>query len=117
MGPPSGRVGVETRADRMISPHVASLALSRRGRGPRTTARRLPLRYLRGGPTQPTTAEKTMDTETATLEKLKIVDERTGHSYDVAIENGTIRGTDLKKIRSGPEDPGLMVYDPAYMNT
>jgi citrate synthase len=58
-----------------------------------------------------------MDTETATLEKLKIVDERTGHSYDVAIENGTIRGTDLKKIRSGPEDPGLMVYDPAYMNT
>ena len=65
----------------------------------------------------PMTVEKTMETETATLEKLKIVDERTGRSYDVPIENGTIRGTDLKKIKSGPEDPGLMVYDPAYMNT
>ena len=65
----------------------------------------------------PMTVEKTMETETATLDKLKIVDERTGRSYDVPIENGTIRGTDLKKIKSGPEDPGLMVYDPAYMNT
>ncbi|HET7452033.1 MAG TPA: citrate/2-methylcitrate synthase, partial [Thermoanaerobaculia bacterium] len=66
----------------------------------------------------PLTMEKTMETEAAvTLDRLKIVDERTGHSYDVAIETGTIRGTDLKKIRSGPDDPGLMVYDPAYMNT
>ena len=64
------------------------------------------------------TVENTMETETAvTLDHLKIVDGRTGKSYDVPIENGTIRGTDLKKIKSGPEDPGLMVYDPAYMNT
>jgi citrate synthase len=65
----------------------------------------------------PITVEKTMETDTATLEKLKVVDERTGRSYDVPIENGTIRGTDLKRIKSGPDDPGLMVYDPAYMNT
>jgi citrate synthase len=65
----------------------------------------------------PMTVEKPMETDTATLEKLKVVDERTGRSYDVPIENGTIRGTDLKRIKSGPDDPGLMVYDPAYMNT
>ncbi|HWC65239.1 MAG TPA: citrate synthase [Thermoanaerobaculia bacterium] len=66
----------------------------------------------------PLTVENTMETGTAvTLDKLKIVDERTGKSYEVPIENGTIRGTDLKRIRSGPDDPGLMVYDPAYMNT
>ncbi len=66
----------------------------------------------------PLTMERPMETETAVkLDKLKIVDERTGQSYEVPIENGTIRGTDLKKIRSGPDDPGLMVYDPAYMNT
>ena len=58
-----------------------------------------------------------METETAILEKLKIVDERTGQSYDVPIENGTIRGTDLKRIKAAADDPGLMVYDPAYMNT
>jgi len=59
-----------------------------------------------------------METEAAvTLDRLKIFDERTGHSYDVPIENGTIRGTDLKKIKAGPEDPGLMVYDPSYLNT
>ena len=65
----------------------------------------------------PITVENTMETETAALEKLKVVDERTGRSYDVPIENGTIRGTDLKRIKSNPDDPGLMVYDPAYMNT
>ncbi len=63
------------------------------------------------------TVERPMEVETATLDKLKIVDERTGKSYDVPIENGTIRGTDLKKIKSSADDPGLMVYDPAYMNT
>ncbi len=52
-----------------------------------------------------------------TIDKLKVLDERTGKSYELPIENGTIRGTDLKKIKSGPDGESLMVYDPAYLNT
>ena len=52
-----------------------------------------------------------------TIDKLKVLDERTGKSYELPIENGTIRGTDLKKIKSGSDGESLMVYDPAYLNT
>jgi len=48
---------------------------------------------------------------------LTITDNRTAKSYDLAIENGTIRATDLRKIKAGSEDFGLMTYDPAFMNT
>ena len=48
---------------------------------------------------------------------LTITDNRTGQKYDVPIENGTIRAMDLRKIKTGPEDFGLMTYDPAFMNT
>ena len=48
---------------------------------------------------------------------LKITDNRTGSSYDVAISDGTIKATDLRKIKTGAEDFGLMTYDPAFMNT
>src|SRR5579862_8307668 len=48
---------------------------------------------------------------------LSITDNRTGKNYDLAIENGTIRATDLRKIKTDPEDFGLMTYDPAFMNT
>ncbi|HXC42696.1 MAG TPA: citrate synthase [Candidatus Dormibacteraeota bacterium] len=46
-----------------------------------------------------------------------MTDNRTGQKYDVPIENGTIRAMDLRKIKTGPEDFGLMTYDPAFMNT
>jgi citrate synthase len=48
---------------------------------------------------------------------LTVVDNRTGKSYEIPIENGTIRTTDLKKIKTGAEDFGLMAYDPGFMNT
>jgi citrate synthase len=48
---------------------------------------------------------------------LTITDNRTGQSYTVPVENGTIRAMDLRKIKTGPEDFGLMTYDPAFMNT
>jgi citrate synthase len=48
---------------------------------------------------------------------LTITDNRTGQSYTLPVENGTIRAMDLRKIRTGPEDFGLMTYDPAFMNT
>jgi len=48
---------------------------------------------------------------------LTITDNRTGQTYTLPVENGTIRAMDLRKIKIGPEDFGLMTYDPAFMNT
>jgi len=48
---------------------------------------------------------------------LTITDNRTGQSYTLPVENGTIRAMDLRKIKTGAEDFGLMTYDPAFMNT
>ena len=48
---------------------------------------------------------------------LSITDNRTGKTYEVPIAEGAIRATDLKKITTGGEDPGLCTYDPAFMNT
>ena len=48
---------------------------------------------------------------------LTIVDNRTGKKYDLPIHDGTIRAMDLRQIKTGAEDFGLMTYDPAFMNT
>ena len=48
---------------------------------------------------------------------LSITDNRTGKQYDLPIQDGTIRAMDLRKIKTGDDDFGLMTYDPAYMNT
>ena len=48
---------------------------------------------------------------------LTITDNRTGQVYSVPIEDGTIRAMALRQIKTGPEDFGLMTYDPAFMNT
>ena len=48
---------------------------------------------------------------------LSITDNRTGKQYEVPIENGTIKAMDLRQIKTGDEDFGLMTYDPAFMNT
>jgi len=48
---------------------------------------------------------------------LTITDNRTGKQYEIPIAEGAIRATDLRQIRTGPEDGGLMTYDPAFMNT
>jgi citrate synthase len=50
-------------------------------------------------------------------ETLTITDNRTGKQYDVPITDGTIRATDLKKIKLDGDDQGLATYDPAFMNT
>jgi citrate synthase len=50
-------------------------------------------------------------------DSLTITDNRTGQSYTVPVENGTIRAMDLRKIKTGPDDFGLMTYDPAFTNT
>jgi citrate synthase len=48
---------------------------------------------------------------------ITITDNRTNQSYTVPIYHGTIRAMDLRQIKTGPDDFGLMTYDPAYMNT
>src|SRR5271163_2106331 len=48
---------------------------------------------------------------------LTITDNRTGQTYTVPVENGTIRAMSLRQIKTGPDDFGLMTYDPAFMNT
>jgi citrate synthase len=50
-------------------------------------------------------------------ETLTVTDNRTGQSYEIPISEGAIRATDLRQIRTGPEDFGLLSYDPAFMNT
>ncbi len=50
-------------------------------------------------------------------QNLTITDNRTGNSYTLPIENGTVRAMELRKIKTDAEDFGLMSYDPALMNT
>ncbi|MGA2545545.1 MAG: citrate synthase [Rectinemataceae bacterium] len=50
-------------------------------------------------------------------DSLSIVDNRTGASYEIPVADGTIRAMDLRKIRTGEDDFGLMSYDPGFANT
>ena len=48
---------------------------------------------------------------------LSITDNRTGKTYELNVENGCIRSADLRQIKTGSDDFGLMAYDPAFLNT
>ncbi len=48
---------------------------------------------------------------------LTITDNRTGKTYEIPITHGAIRAMELRQIKTGPEDFGLLSYDPAFMNT
>src|SRR6516165_12662699 len=50
-------------------------------------------------------------------EVLGIVDKRTKATYDIPLYKGAVRAMDLRKIKTGPEDFGVMSYDPAFLNT
>jgi citrate synthase len=50
-------------------------------------------------------------------ETLSVVDNRTGKSYELPIQDGTVRAADLRQIKAADGDFGLMSYDPAFMNT
>jgi citrate synthase len=52
-----------------------------------------------------------------TKDTLTITDNRTGKSYEVPIEHGTIKAMDLRQIKVSAEDFGVMTYDPAFTNT
>jgi len=48
---------------------------------------------------------------------LSITDNRTGKTYEVPVNDGTLKAADLRQIKTGPDDFGLMTYDPGFMNT
>src|SRR3954454_7719437 len=50
-------------------------------------------------------------------DSLTITDNRTGKTYEVPVEDGTIRALALRDIKVADDDFGLMAYDPAFMNT
>src|SRR4029079_14165090 len=50
-------------------------------------------------------------------ETLTITDNRTGKQYEIPIHDGTIKATDLRKIKVTADEFGMMTYDPAFMNT
>src|SRR5215467_6266521 len=57
------------------------------------------------------------DIEEMSKQSLTIKDDRTGKSYTLPIESGTVRAMDLRQIKTDTDDFGLMTYDPALMNT
>jgi citrate synthase len=50
-------------------------------------------------------------------DSLSITDNRTGKSYEIPVEQSTIRALDLRQIKVDDDDFGLMSYDPAFTNT
>ncbi len=48
---------------------------------------------------------------------LTVTDNRTDRTFTLPIEDGTVRAMDFRQMRNGEEDFGLMLYDPAFMNT
>jgi len=50
-------------------------------------------------------------------DKVTLTDHRTQKSYELPLTDGHIRAMDLRQIKTGPDDFGMMSYDPAYMNT
>src|SRR6266487_2447303 len=49
---------------------------------------------------------------------IEVRDTRTDKTYTLPIKEGAIRASDLKQVKTEDEDdPGLLSYDPAFMNT
>jgi len=50
-------------------------------------------------------------------ETITVTDNRTGRTYELPVAHGTVKAMDLRQIKVGPDDFGLMTYDPGFMNT
>jgi citrate synthase len=50
-------------------------------------------------------------------ETLTVTDNRTGRSYELPVEHGTVKAIDLRQIKTDADDFGVMSYDPGFMNT
>ncbi|MET0915234.1 MAG: citrate/2-methylcitrate synthase, partial [Jiangellaceae bacterium] len=50
-------------------------------------------------------------------QSLTVTDNRTGHTYELPLEDGAVRASELKKIKLDDDDPGLASFDPGFVNT
>jgi citrate synthase len=57
------------------------------------------------------------DNGVGSRDTLSVTDNRTGRTYELPVTDGTVRAMDLRQIKTGEDDFGLMAYDPAYTNT
>src|SRR5918995_4615802 len=48
---------------------------------------------------------------------LTITDNRTGKTYQIPIQAGTNKATDIRQVKMTPDEFGMMTYNPAFMNT
>jgi citrate synthase len=48
---------------------------------------------------------------------LTVTDSRTGRTYEIPITDGAVHATELRRIKTAPDDFGLLSYDPAFLNT
>ena len=48
---------------------------------------------------------------------LTVTDNRTNRTFTLPIEDGTVRAMDFRQMKESDDDFGLMLYDPAFMNT
>ena len=48
---------------------------------------------------------------------LTIIDNRTGKTYELPLQDGAVQAADLRKIKVSDEDAGLIAYDPGLRNT
>jgi citrate synthase len=48
---------------------------------------------------------------------LTVTDNRTGKTYELPIEDGTVRAMDLRQIKVDEDEFGMLAYDPAFTNT
>jgi citrate synthase len=48
---------------------------------------------------------------------LTVTDNRTGRTFDVPIVDGTVRAMAFRDVKTNEDDFGLMLYDPAFLNT
>ncbi|MCW3029000.1 MAG: citrate synthase [Solirubrobacterales bacterium] len=65
----------------------------------------------------PTRTDAAGGTGRTSAETLTVTDNRTGETYELPIADGTVRAMDIRQIKTGEADFGLMAYDPAYTNT
>ena len=71
----------------------------------------------RGAATVPDKEPSAQPGGTVAKDTLTITDNRTAKTYEVPITHGTINAMELRKIKTDPEDFGLMSFDPAFTNT
>src|SRR5277367_6797692 len=68
-------------------------------------------------PLKPETQVAAEGTPRMSRDTLSVTDNRTGKTYELPIENDTIRALDLRQIKVAADDFGMMSYDPAFQNT